>query len=131
MKNFKIDETNRIPTGFKTPDGYFENFAVQLPQAGSPKVIALPRRRSWIYAAAAVLILSLAIPLLNRSSSSSEAVENETIEHYIALNDIPLELLVEGLDDEAIDRLSRETALEDESIELFLENNPNLEQIID
>ncbi|HSN47919.1 MAG TPA: hypothetical protein VLR29_04080, partial [Flavobacterium sp.] len=67
MKTFKLDTTPKIESGFKTPENYFDTFSAKVMQQipnQEPKIISLfSKNKSWIYAAAAVLVLALTLPI--------------------------------------------------------------------
>ena len=91
MNDFKLDNEPKIKSGFQIPENYFDTFSEkvmnQLPKE-EPKVVSLwDRNKRWIYSAAAVLVLSLTIPLANQfQSTSTEVATTETneIENYLA-----------------------------------------------
>ena len=69
MKDFKLDSEPKISSGFTTPDDYFDTFSekilAQLPKE-EPKVISIfNRRKTWYFAAAAVFVAMLSIPIYN------------------------------------------------------------------
>ena len=63
MKEFKINDENKITSGFTTPEGYFENFTIDLQnneshQKTDRKVISINTKR-WLTSVAAVLIVAI------------------------------------------------------------------------
>ena len=89
MKDFKLDNEPKITSGFTTPDGYFDTFPdkvlAKLPFKQEPKVISIfSSRKTWYFAAAAVLILMLSIPLYNNYCTQQEEIDSATLENYIA-----------------------------------------------
>lgn len=134
MKPFKLDNQEKISSGFKVPDGYFENFsagllaAIEKPEV---KVIPLPKRgMTWMYAAAAVLILALAIPSLNVLFKPSQP-DSEILENYIAYyTDISNEELVNLLEPEDIDKIIINYKIEDQALEEALALTSDLENYI-
>ena len=69
MNNFKLNNQEKKASGFKIPDHYFDDFSAKINQrlaVNEPKVISIfERRKTWIYAAVAVLIISLSLPFFN------------------------------------------------------------------
>lgn len=136
MKPFKINDNEpKIPTGFKTPDGYFEalesKILTQLPSQ-EPKVIAFYQRKStWYYAVAAVVILFVSIPIYQNVYHSSTEVDALVLEDYIATHaDISAEDLATILETEDLEKIKLELNLGEEAMEDILLNNNNLEQYI-
>lgn len=63
MKEFKINDGNKITSGFTTPEGYFDEFSIDINNSLSQpnndrKVISINTKR-WITSVAAVLIIAL------------------------------------------------------------------------
>jgi hypothetical protein len=134
MKNFNADNEPRISPGFKVPKGYFEDFSSRvmdrLPERG-PKVIPIHSNRRWLYVAAAILVLALSLPLLNRITSNSTVTDQAAVENYIALHsEISDEDIVELLEFEDISKIDIEYQLEDKTVEDILSSGNNLENII-
>lgn len=135
MKDFKLDNEPKISSGFTTPDNYFDTFServlTQLPKQ-EPKVIALFRsQKNWYYAAAAVLILMLSIPVYNSIRFNQDEVDSVTLENYIAQNStITEDQIVDLLEQEDLDKMKMELNLDDTAIEEVLKSNSNLEEYI-
>ena len=135
MKTFKLENEPKIKSGFIIPESYFDHFSEkvmqQLPKE-DPKVISLfLRRKSWIYAAAAIIGLGLIIPIYNNFDSHSSEINEVILENYIVnKSDISDTELASLLDEEDIQKMSIGLDLEDKSIENELSINTNLEQYI-
>lgn len=135
MKDFKLDNEPKITSGFITPDGYFDRFPdkvlAQLPKQ-EPKVISIfSSRKTWYFAAAAVLILMLSIPFYTKYSTQSEEIDSATLENYIAYQStISEEQIVDLLEQEDLDKMKLDFNIDDEAIEDALNTNSNLEQYI-
>lgn len=135
MKTFKLENEPKIESGFKTPENYFDNFSErilgQLPK-NEPKVISIfSRRKTWIYSAAAVIILALTIPIYNNYYKTSSEIDTPTLENYIAYNSTVSDVdIVNLLDDKDIQKMSVDLNIGDKSIEDELSTNKNLEQYI-
>lgn len=135
MKKFKIENEPKIKTGFITPENYFEDFSAkmmhQLPRR-EPKIISLfARRKTWVYAAAAVMVLASTIPVYNHFYSNSKEIDDVTLENYIAYHStVSDEDLVNLLDQKDIQKISVDLNIEDKAIENELSGNKNLEQYI-
>lgn len=136
MKPFTLNDNEaKITTGFKTPEGYFETLesklSAQLP-AKEHKVIAFYQRKTtWLYAAAAVVILFVSIPIYQNVYRSATEVDAVVLEDYIATHaDISAEDLATILEKEDLDKIKLELNLGEEAIEDVLLNNNDLEQYI-
>jgi len=135
MKTFKLDNEPKIKSGFTTPDHYFDNFSEkvmqQLPE-NEPKIISIfAKRKTWLYAAAAILIIALAVPMYLTFNTHSSEIDDATIENYITYqSNVSDTDLVNLLDEEDIQKINVEMDIEDFSIENELSVNKNLEQYI-
>ncbi len=136
MKTFKLDNEPKIESGFKTPDNYFDTFSArvmqQLPKE-EPKTISLfSKRKSWIYAAAAVLVLAMAVPVVYTNFyKSSPEIDEATLENYISYNtSISDADLVNLLDEKDIQKIDIGMNIEDKTIENELSENQNLEHYL-
>lgn len=135
MKDFKLDNEPKITTGYTTPDGYFDTFSekvlAQLPKQ-EPKVISIfSSRKVWYFAAAAILVLMLSIPLYTKYSNQQDEIDSATLENYLAYqSNISEEEIVDLLQQEDLDRMKVEFNIDDAAIEDALKSNSNLEQYI-
>jgi hypothetical protein len=136
MKTFKRDNEPKIESGFKTPDNYFDTFSArvmqQLPKE-EPKTISLfSKRKSWLYAAAAVLVLAMAVPVVYTNFyKSSPEIDEATLENYISYNtSISDTDLVNLLDEKDIQKIDIGMNIEDKTIENELSENKNLEHYL-
>jgi hypothetical protein len=140
MKTFKLNNEPKIKSGFKTPENYFDTFSAkvlqQLPEVEAKKesrIISLfSKRKSWIYAAAAVLVLALTLPVAyNNFYSSSPEIDEATLENYISYNtSISDADLVNLLDEKDIQNMDIGMNIEDITIENELSANKNLENYL-
>lgn len=135
MKDFKLDNEPKITPGFTTPDGYFDTFSekilARLPKQ-EPKVISIfSSRKTWYFAAAAVLILMLSAPLYTKYATQQEEIDSSTLENYLAnQSNISEEEIVNLLQQEDLDKMKVEFNVDDATIEDALNSNSNLEQYI-
>jgi hypothetical protein len=136
MKEFKLNNSPKIESGFKIPDNdYFENFSVNISQQlpkDKPKVISLFQKNKRIFMiAAAVLVIALMIPILNTVSKNSKELDETTLENYLSYQSNMNQYdLINVLDLEDINNINTTIALEDQTIEDILINNNNLENFI-
>lgn len=133
MNEFKLDNEPKIETGFKTPDHYFDAFSAkvmqQLPE-NEPKVISIfAKRKTWLFAVAAVLILALSLPIINTFETQDTTLDKTTLENYLtnhgAISD---DDLVNLLDEEDIQKMKMDYKIEDKAIEDLLSTNSDLEE---
>ncbi len=135
MKTFKLENEPKIKSGFTIPDNYFENFSTnvlqQLPK-NEPKIFSIfSRTKTWIYAAAAVMILTLSVPVYNNYQANSSEIDTTSLENYIANNSSVSDMdLLNLLDEKDIQKISTDLNIEDKSIEDELSSNRNLEQYL-
>lgn len=135
MKEFKLENTSKIETGFKTPEHYFENFSEivinQLPK-NEPKVISIfQKRKNILMMAAAVLVIGLIIPTIDFSSSKVSELDTVALENYLSYqSNINQYDLINVMESEDINAIQTPIALEDKTIEDILATNANLEHLI-
>lgn len=131
MKNIDLN-TNKINSGFKTPDDYFEKFEARILDkipVQEPKVVSLfQRKQFWISGIAAVLVLAIAVPsYLN--SVNTITLDNSNIETYLSYqSNITNFDLIENLDGNDIIELENSLLVNSkEDIETYLLNTQNLD----
>ena len=112
MKEFKINDENKITSGFTTPEGYFDNFTIDLNNNVSHlktdrKVISIYTKR-WLTSVAAVLIVALSVSVYTKLVI--EKTENSIeMENYISNHsEISQYDLITLLDKKDIENLSVE-----------------------
>ena len=135
MNHFKLDNEPKITSGFTIPDGYFDTFSekvlAQLPKQETKVVSIFSFRKIWYYAAAAVLVLMLSIPLYTKYNTNMEEIDSATLENYIAYqSNISQDEIVDLLEQEDLDKMKLELNVDDQEIEDALNSNSNLEQYI-
>lgn len=135
MKDFKLDTNEKITSGFKIPDHYFDDFSEkvmqQLPKE-EPKVISFyARNKRWIYSAAAVLVLALSVPIVYHMQNNDTEMTSSEVENYLVTNTtLSDDDIVNLLEQEDIDQLKETTPIEKEALEEALSNTPEIEQYI-
>ena len=135
MKNFNLGNEPKITSGFTTPDGYFDKFSekvlAQLPKQETKVISIFSSKKVWYFAAAAVLILMLSIPLFTKYSTQQEEIDTETLENYIAYqSNISEEEIVNLLEQDDLDKMKLDFNIDDATIEDALKSNSNLEQYL-
>ena len=134
MKEFRLDNEPKISSGFKTPEGYFDDLSekinANLPK-NEPKVISIfQKRKTWIYGIAAVLAISLSV-VFYQQSQSTETLDADFLENYIARNTTVSEYdLLELLEKEDIEKIQIDLDIQDDILEETMINNTNLEHYI-
>jgi hypothetical protein len=135
MKNFKLGNEPKITSGFTTPDGYFDTFSekvlAQLPKQETKVISIFSSKKVWYFAAAAILILMLSIPLFTKYSTQQEEIDTATLENYIAYQSIiSEEEIVNLLEQDDLDKMKLDFNIDDATIEDALKSNSNLEQYL-
>lgn len=136
MRTFKLDNEPKIESGFKIPEDYFDTFSARVMQqlpAEEPKTISLfAKRKTWIYAAAAVLVLALGIPVVyNNFYGRSSEIDDATLENYISYHSNVSSLdIVNLLDENDIQKINIDLNIEDRAIENELSAENDLEQYL-
>jgi hypothetical protein len=135
MSKFEIDQQPKTSSGFKIPEHYFDDFSskmLQKLQDEDRTVIPINRKKSnWMYAAAAVLVVSLSIPFYNILKKPTLELDNTTLENYITdhsgISDADF---VELLDEKDLEQMSIDSGIEKDAIEDLLSTNANLESYL-
>lgn len=135
MKDFKLDTNEKITSGFKVPDNYFDSFSekmiLQLSKEETKVVPFYTKNKRWFFSAAAVLVIALSVPVVyqmqNKNQESTKAdVESYLVNHTTLLDDDLANLL--GQED--IDKLKTDIPVDKEALEDILSNNTEIEQYI-
>ncbi|WP_316633476.1 hypothetical protein [uncultured Flavobacterium sp.] len=136
MKAFKLENEPKIPTGFKTPDHYFDDLSAkvlqQINEEKEVKVIPFYKRKKVIsILAAAVIIIALMIPIANNYNQTSKELDEDTLETYLAYqSNLNQYDLIQNLDTKDIQKLNKNVIIEDETLEDILSSSPNIEHLI-
>ena len=135
METFKLNNEPKINSGFAVPENYFEDFSAKMMQqlpVNEPKIISFyARKKTWMYAAAAILVLALSIPIYTNYFSHSSEIDDATLENYITYqSSVSATDIVNLLDEHDIQKMSIDLHIEDITIENELSQNKNLEQYL-
>lgn len=140
MKEFKLDNSTKIQSGFKVPDAYFETFAQnlmqKLPQEETKVVSIFQKRKIVMMLVAAVIAIALIIPIINTPAPLSKDIDGATLENYLSYQtNINQYDLIDALDEADINSIktnvvSEDSSLENNTIEDLLVTNGNLEQLL-
>ena len=135
MKEFKLDNNPKISAGFSVPENYFENFSAKLLQEipkEEPKVISLfQKRKKLLFAAAAVLIVALSLPIYNSFIKTNQELDNASIENYLAYQpNITQYDLISEMESDDLLTLNETSPTDKTVIEEHLLKEGNLEQLI-
>ncbi|HEX9981038.1 MAG TPA: hypothetical protein VGB50_10800 [Flavobacterium sp.] len=116
------------------PENYFDGIENSVFEriSAEPKVITLqPRRLNWIFAAAAVLILMIAIPLLNRLKIANGPADVAEIENYLQYHsEVSDDDIVELLTTEDIENVTVGYEINEEDLDDALPSNAEIEDLI-
>ena len=140
MKAFKLENEPKIKSGFKTPEHYFDDLSAKVLQQinereineKEAKVIPLYKRKNVIsMVAAAVIVFALMIPIVNNYNATSKDLDEATLETYLSYqSNLNQYDLMQNLDTKDIQKLNKNVAIEDETLEDILASNPNIEHLI-
>lgn len=136
MKTFKLDNEPKMESGFKIPEHYFDDFSArvmqQLPKEETKTISLFSRRKTWMYAAAAVLVMALSIPVVyNNFYSRSPEIDATTLENYISYHSTVSDTeLVNLLDEKDIQKINIDLNIEDGAIENELSAENDLEHYL-
>ncbi|MHC0441432.1 hypothetical protein [Flavobacterium resistens] len=135
MKAFKLENEPKIKSGFKTPEHYFDDLSAKVLQQINEKevkVIPFYKRKNVIsIAAAAVVVFALMIPIVNNYNATSKELDEATLETYLSYqSNLNQYDLIQNLDTKDIQKLNKNVAIEDETLEDILASNPNIEHLI-
>lgn len=136
MKTFKLENEPKIESGFKTPENYFDDFSArvmhQLPKEETKIISLFSRRKTWIFAAAAILVMALSIPVVYKNFyNRSPEIDATTLENYISYHSSVSDAeLVNLLDEKDIQKINIDLNIEDRAIENELSAENDLEQYL-
>jgi hypothetical protein len=134
MKEFKINDENKITSGFTTPEGYFDNFTIDLNNTESnlntdKKVISINTKR-WLTSVAAVLIVALSVSVYTKLVIEKLEDSNE-MENYISNHsEISQYDLITLLDKKDIENLSVEMNASNPKTEEEFDNANEIENYL-
>lgn len=134
MKEFKINDENKITSGFTTPEGYFDNFTIDLNNTEShlntdKKVISINTKR-WLTSVAAVLIVALSVSVYTKLviEKPEDSIE---MENYISNHsEISQYDLITLLDKKDIENLSVEMNTSNPKTEEEFDNANEIENYL-
>jgi len=132
MKDFNL-HNEKTNTGFKVPEGYFEEFESKmldnLMVKKETKVVRLfHRKQIWISSIAAVFVLAIATPVYF-NSLKTVTLENATIENYLVdQTSFTTFDIIDNLNENDIKELEDALAISDKnSVESYLLDTQNLD----
>jgi hypothetical protein len=138
MKKIKLENTEKIDSGFKIPENYFEQFETKIMQQVSKekevKVVSLfYKKQVWISSIAALFLLAIAIPVYFNMAKESN-LDTNTIENYLVdQQSVGTTELIKHLTDEDISELQNALAIDndiDAAIENYLSETANLDYLL-
>lgn len=134
MKEFKLDKEPKITSGYKVPDGYFENLEdaviTKITEKEIP-VFSLFTKRKWVIAIAAIFVIAISIPIVNQISTSTTKIDEFQLENYLTEQScLSEDDIVELLDHEKIQQIKLELNVDSHELEETLLNSSNLEEYI-
>lgn len=142
MKNFDLENNDKIPTGFNTPENYFEQFEAKIihqisakqTEKSAVKVVSLfHRKQVWMSSIAALILLAIAIPVYFNMAKENN-IESHSIENYLAdQQHVNENEIIEHLSEEDINALENSLSTstnENDAIENYLSESEHLDYIL-
>jgi hypothetical protein len=138
MKPFKLINKNKIKSGFKVPENYFEQLEAkmmeQIQVKNETKIVSIfYRKQLWMSAIAAVFLLAIAIPVYFNMANKNN-LDATTIEMYLSQQQgINITELSKHLTDEDIVELEQNLSLSEknsDATEEYLLETENLDYYI-
>lgn len=135
MKSFNLENHPKIKPGFVMPENYFEQFSENLSATISaeekPVISIFANNKKWFLAVAAVLVLAIMIPFLNKSDSGNNNLDSASLENYLAYQTtISPDELVSAMSSEDFEAIETDLNLDDVTIENTLAESNYLENYI-
>lgn len=135
MKSFNLENHPKIKPGFVMPENYFEQFSEKLSATISaeekPVISIFANNKKWFLAVAAVLVLGIMIPFLNKSDSGNNNLDSASLENYLAYQTtISPDELVSAMSSEDFEAIETDLNLDDVTIENTLAESNYLENYI-
>ena len=133
MSHFDIHNKNKIHSGFKIPENYFEQFEnkilSQIEEKKPIKVISIwKQKRIWVSSVAAIVLLSIGTPYYLSLNSKNNTIDTEILETYIVMQPSMNSYEIGNqLTDEDMEVLEADLALNDKEIEEYLLNESELD----
>lgn len=142
MKNYDLENNDKIRTGFTIPEHYFEQFEAKIMQQISTqkttvkevKVVSLIyRKQVWMSSIAALILLAVAIPVYFNMAKENN-MDSHSIENYLAdQQHVNENEIIEHLSEEDINALENslsESTDENDAIENYLSESEHLDYIL-
>lgn len=142
MKNFDLENNDKITTGFTVPEDYFEQFEAKMMRQISTqktavkevKVVSLfYRKQVWMSSIAALILLAIAIPVYFNMAKENN-IESHSIENYLANQQhLSENEIIEHLSEEDINALENSlitSTNENDAIENYLSESEHLDYIL-
>lgn len=136
MNPIDLHKHSKIESGFKTPEGYFEQFEskllLQIPFEETKIVSINSNKKYWYGAIAAIIILAVSIPIYqNWKVNEVVLADQDSIEYYLSYHPtVTTEDLIHHLDDADLSALQRNQSLELETMEKYLLENETIENYL-
>lgn len=135
MKEINLETNKKITTGFQIPEGYFDDFSEkilkELPQKETKTISFYARNKMLIYTAAAVLVVTLSLPLAYQLEGNHEQPSAAEIENYLTQQSpISEDEIVNLLEQEDINKLKITNSISKADLEEELYLNTELEKYI-
>ena len=132
MKNFEIENSPKVTSGFKVPDDYFDQFSEKLfqrIQEDDKPVISIFRKYYYaVISVAAVLIVGL---LITFNTSNSQEINQTELENYFAYHSNMNQYdLADILNEDDIDNIHIDYNLESDEMADYLDSHSNVQLLM-
>lgn len=135
MKDFKLDDSKKLKSGFQIPEGYFDAFSEavlrRILKEETEVLSFYSRNKRLLYSLAAIFMIVLSLPILNHLHDNEQELSYSEIENYLTQNkSVTDDELINLLELEDIDKIKITTCISKEAIEEELSNNTEIEHFI-
>ncbi len=132
MKNFEIENSPKVKSGFKVPDDYFDQFSEKLFQRiqedDKPVISIFREYYQAVIAVAAVLIVGL---LITFNTSNSQEINQTELENYFAYHSNMNQYdLADILNEDDIDNIHIDYNLESDEMADYLDSHSNVQLLM-
>lgn len=132
MKNFEIENSPKIKSGFKVPDDYFdqlsENIFQRIQEDDKPVISIFRKYYQAVIGIAAVIIVGL---LITFNTSNSQEINQTELENYFAYHSNMNQYdLADILNEDDIDNIDIDYNLESDEVADYLDSHSNVQLLM-
>ena len=132
MKNFEIENSPKIKSGFKVPDNYFdqlsENIFQRIQEDDKPVISIFRKYYHAVIGIAAAIIVGL---LITFNSSNSQEINQTELENYFAYHSNMNQYdLADILNEDDINNIDIDYNLESDDVADYLDSHSNVQLLM-